>query len=146
VSDVFDVETQIDATLIGERLLAALGTAFALLALALTAIGVYGVLSYSVAERRGEIALRMALGAQPSRVRREIWREVQWQIVAGISLGLPAAWVTSRMVQALLFDVTPLDISTYLLTIVILVGVAGGAALRPMLRAASLNPADVMRQ
>jgi putative ABC transport system permease protein len=143
VSDVFDVETQIDATLIGERLLTMLGIAFALLALALTAIGVYGVLSCSVAERRGEIALRMALGALPSRVGRDIWGEVQWLLVTGITLGVPAAWATSRLVQALLFDVTPLHIGTYALAIGVLVGVAAAAALFPVLRAASLNPADV---
>jgi predicted permease len=146
VSDVFDVETQIDATLVGERLLTALGTAFALLALALTAIGVYGVLSCSVAERRGEIALRMALGALPSRVGRDIWWEVQWQLAAGITFGLPAAWATSRLVQALLFDVTPLDLRTYAFALVILVGVAGASALLPVLRAASLNPAEITRQ
>ena len=146
VSDVFDVETQIDATLLGERLLAAFGSAFALLALMLAAIGIYGVLSYSVAERRGEIALRMALGALPSHVRRDILRGVQCPLVAGIAVGLPVAWATSRMVQTLLFGVTPLDIGTYLLAIAVLGGVAMGAALLPMLRAASLNPADVIRQ
>ena len=146
MSDVFDVVTQVDATLIGERLLAALGTAFAVLALTLVAIGVYGVLSYSVAERRAEIALRMALGAPPSRVGWDIARELQRPIVAGIAFGLPAAWATSRMAQALLFDVTPLDVGMYFLAIVVLVGVAGGAALLPMRRAASLNPADVLHQ
>jgi predicted permease len=143
VSDVFDVETQVDATVIGERLLAALGSAFALVALTLSAIGVFGVLSYAVAERRGEMALRMALGAMPSRVRRDTWREVQWPIVAGIAVGLPAAWAGSSMVQALLFGATPLDIGAYVLATVILVVVAVGAAVLPMLRAASINPADV---
>jgi hypothetical protein len=146
VSDVFDVETQIDATLIGERLLTTLGIAFALLALALTAIGVYGVLSCSVAERRGEIALRMALGALPSRVGRDIWGEVQWLLVTGITLGLPAAWATSRLVQALLFGVTPAHFGTYALAIGVLVGVAAGAAVLPVLRAASLSPADITRR
>jgi predicted permease len=146
VSDVFDVETQIDATLIAERLLTALGTAFALLALALAAIGVYGVLSCSVVERRGEIALRLALGASPSRVGRDIWARIQWPLVAGTLAGLPVAWAVSRLVQALLFDVTPLDIRTYALAMVLLVAVAAGAAVLPVLRAASLNPADVTRQ
>ena len=62
-------------------------------------------------------------------------------IVAGIAIGLPASWATSRMAQALLFDVTPLDATTYFLAIVVLIGVA--AWLR---RAASLNPADVLHQ
>jgi putative ABC transport system permease protein len=146
VSDVIDVETQIDATLIGERLLAGLGKTFAVLALTLAAIGIYGVLSASVTERRREIAVRMALGALPSRVARDVWRDVQWQIVAGIALGLPAAWATLRMAQGLLFDVTPLDVRNYLLAIVVLASVAIAAALLPLRRAVSLNPADVMRQ
>lgn len=146
VSDVIDVETQIDATLVGERLLTALGTGFSMLALALIAVGVYGVLSCAVAERRSEIALRMALGALPSRVGREIWGEVQWQLAGGIAVGLPAAWAASRLVEALLFDVSPLDISTYAIAAVVVVGVAAAAALVPVLRAVSLNPADVTRQ
>jgi ABC-type antimicrobial peptide transport system permease subunit len=146
VSDIFDVETQIDATLVGERLLTRLGTAFSMLALALIAIGVYGVLSCAVAERRSEIALRMALGALPSRVGREIWSEVQWQLAVGIAVGVPAAWAASRLVEALLFDVTPLDVSTYVIAAVVVVGVAAAAALVPLLRATSLNPADVTRQ
>jgi predicted permease len=146
VSDVFDVETQIEATVIGERLLTALGSAFALLALALSAVGVYGVLSYAVAERRGEMALRMALGAVPSRVRRDTWREVQWPIVAGIICGLPIAWAASSMVRALLFGVTPLDTGAYLTATAIVLAVSIAASVPPMLRAASINPADVMRR
>jgi predicted permease len=146
VSDVFDVETQVDATVIGERLLTALGSAFALLALVLSAVGVYGVLSYAVAERRGEMALRMALGAPPSRVRRETWREVQGPIVAGVACGLPLAWAASNLVRGLLFGVTPLDIGAYLLATVIVLVVSLGAAALPMLRAASINPADVMHR
>jgi predicted permease len=146
VSDVFDVETQIDATVIGERLLTALGSAFALLALVLSGVGVYGVLSYAVAERRGEMALRMALGAPPSRVRRDTWREVQWPIVAGIACGLPLAWAASNLVRGLLFGVTPLDVGAYVLATVIVLVVSVGAAVLPMLRAASINPADVMHQ
>ena len=64
-------------------------------------------------------------------------------IVAGIAIGLPASWATSRMAQALLFDVTPLDAATYFLAIVVLIGVA---AWLPMRHAASLNPADVLHQ
>ena len=67
-------------------------------------------------------------------------------IVAGIAIGLPASWATSRMAQALFFDVTPLDAGTYFLAIVVLIGVAGVAAGLPMRRAASLNPADVLHQ
>jgi predicted permease len=146
VTDVFDVETQIEATLVGERLLAALGTVFALLALTLSAIGVYGVVSYTVAERRGEMALRMAIGALPSRVRLDTWREVQRPIAAGLACGLLAAWVASSMLRALLFGVTPLDVGAYILATVVLLVVAGGAALLPMLRLGSINLADVMHQ
>jgi len=93
--------------------------------------------------RRNARAIRDADGLPVGYRKTRIWREVQWQIAAGITFGLPAAWATSRIVEALLFDVTPLDIRSYGLAIVVLVGVAAGAALRPMLRAASLSPADV---
>jgi predicted permease len=146
VSDVFDVETQVDATVIGERLLTALGSAFALLALVLSALGVYGVLSFAVAERRGEMALRLALGAPLARVRRDTWREVQWPIVAGLAGGLPLAWLASTLVRGLLFGVTPLDLSTYLTATLVVLAVAVGAAAVPMLRASSINPADVMHR
>jgi predicted permease len=146
VSDVFDMETQIDATVIGERLLSTLASAFALLALALSAIGIYGVLSYAVAERRAELALRMALGALPSRVRRDTWREVQWPIMAGIACGLPVAWTAASMVRALLFGVTPLDLGTYAVATAVVLAVSVGAAVLPMVRAASINPADVMHR
>jgi predicted permease len=146
VSDVFDLETQVDATVIGERLLTALGTAFALLALVLSAIGVYGVLSYAVAERRGEMALRMALGAPRSRVRRETWREIQSPIAIGIACGLPLAWAASTLVRGLLFGVTPLAPGAYIAATAIVLAVSVGAAVLPMLRAASIDPADVMRR
>jgi predicted permease len=146
VSDVVDLETQVDATVIGERLLTALGSAFALLALALAAIGVYGVLGFAVAERRGELALRLALGAPPSRIRRDIWREVQGPIAGGIACGLPLAWASSSLVRALLFGVTPLDVGAYVLATAAVVGVAIAAAVPPMLRAASIDPADVMHR
>ncbi len=146
VSDVFDVETQIDATVIGERLLTGLGAAFALLALTLSAIGVGGVLSYAVAERRSEMALRLALGAPPARVRRDLLREVQWPIVAGIACGLPLAWATSSLVRALLFGVTPLDVGAYVSGTAIVLAVSAGAALRPMLRVASIDPSDVLHR
>ena len=86
----------------------------------------------------------MTLGAPPRRHASAGNRgEMQRPIVAGIAIGLPASWATSRMAQALLFDVTPLDAATYFLAIVVLIGVA---AWLPMRRAASLKPADVMHQ
>lgn len=146
VSDVFDVEEQIDATLLSERLLASLGGAYALLALGLAAVGIYGVLSYSVTERRAEIALRMALGARPSRVCRDMWRDMRWPVLAGVALGLVAAWAGSHVVRALLFGVAPLDAPAYTLGMVVLVVVACMAAALPIWRATSINPAEVGRQ
>jgi hypothetical protein len=116
VSDVIAVEEQIDATLVSERLLSALATAFAALALSLSAIGLFGTLSYSVSRRTPEFGVRMALGARPSHIEWTVFREVLLQVAAGTTIGLPAAVAASRASKSLLFGVTPADLGTYMLS------------------------------
>jgi len=99
VSDVIGVEEQIDATLVSERLLSTLATAFAALALGLAAIGLYGVVSYSVARRKSEFGIRIALGAPRARIALGVLRGVLLQVVAGLAMGLPVALVTARTAQ-----------------------------------------------
>jgi predicted permease len=146
VSDVIGVEEQIDATLVSERLLSRLAGAFAALALLLAAIGLYGVLSYSVARRRAEFGVRLALGAPPSRVAVGVLREVLLQVAVGLAIGLPAALAVARAASSLLFGVTPGDPAAYLLGAGALAAVACLAAWLPVRRACSIDPCEALRR
>jgi hypothetical protein len=109
VSDVVDVERQIDATLIGERLLSRLAGGFAALALVLASIGVYGTLNCSVARRRPELGIRLALGARPGHVASTIVRQTMTPAALGLLLGLPLALVVARTAEQMLFGLSALD-------------------------------------
>ena len=146
VSDVIDVREQIAATLLSERLLSTLAAGFAALALGLAAIGLYGVLSYSVARRRAEFGVRIALGARPARVASSVLRDVMLQIAAGLAIGVPAALMLARATAGLLFDVTPTDPANYLLSVTMLVLVAGVAAWVPVRRACAIDPSEILRR
>jgi predicted permease len=146
VSDVIGVEEQIDATLVTERLLSMLATGFAALVLGLAAIGLYGIVSYSVARRRIEFGVRLALGAPRSRVASAVVGEVLLQVAAGIVVGLPLALVIARTAERLLFGVTPADPASYLLGAAALTMAACAAAWLPARRACSIDPADTLRR
>jgi len=87
-----ELREQVDQSLVGERLTAKLSAAFGLLALALAAVGLYGVLAYVSTQRTAEIGLRMALGADRRQVRRLVLRDILWLVLAGAGIGVPAAW------------------------------------------------------
>lgn len=146
MSDVIGVDEQIDATLVSERLLSTLATLFAALALGLAAIGLYGVLSYSVARRKAELGIRMALGAAPARIAWSVLREVLLQVAVGMAIGLPVALAGARAAETLLFGVTPADPSNYLLSAGVLVAIACVAAWLPARRACSIDPAEALRR
>ena len=146
VSDVLAIDEQIDATLIGERLLSMLATALAVLAIGLAMVGLYGVLSDAVARRRTEFAVRMALGAPHSHVAWMTYREVLWQVGAGVALGVPAALALTPYGASLLFGVTPHEPWTYALGMVVLAAVAFLAAAVPTLRALRIAPAEAIRE
>jgi predicted permease len=146
VSDVIGVEEQIDATLISERLLSMLVTGFAALVLGLAAIGLYGIVSYSVACRRTEFGVRVALGAARSNVAWGVVRAALRQVAAGIAVGLPLSLVTARMAERLLFGVTAADPRSFVLAAGALMGVACVAAWIPARRACSVDPAEILRR
>ena len=145
VSDVIGVEEQIDATLLSERLLSTLASGFAVLALSLAAIGLYGVLSYSVARRRNEFGVRLALGARPSRIASGIFREVTLQVAIGVAVGIPVALLIARMAESMLFGVSAADPTHYLLSAGVLLSVAAVAAWVPASRAARIDPMLALR-
>jgi hypothetical protein len=107
------MEARLAASVAEPRFYAVLLGLFALLALALALAGLYGVLSYLVAERRREIGIRMALGADQTQVQRLVFRQGFTLIAIGTVLGLIGALATSRLLTGLLFGVTPSDPATY---------------------------------
>jgi predicted permease len=139
VSDVIGVDAQIDETLVSERLLSMLAGGFAVLVLALAAIGLYGMVSYAAAARTTEFGLRLALGAPRSRVAAGVIAEAMMPVAAGIAIGLPLAVAIARAAQRLLYGVTPADATSYLAGAGALALVAAAAAWLPARRACGLR-------
>jgi putative ABC transport system permease protein len=138
--------TQVEETLTRERLLATLSGFFGGLALLLATIGLYGVMSYNVARRRGEIGIRMALGAQQSRVLRMVLQEVAILIIMGLAVGLGAALATTRFVASFLYGVKPNDPWTLFLAAAVLASTAAVAGFLPARRASNLDPMAALRE
>jgi putative ABC transport system permease protein len=145
VADVLTMSDAVTAALGGPRFAARVFGAFALVGLLLSALGLYGLLAYSVSRRTREIGVRVALGAQAADVRRLVLREGLTLTLAGIVVGLVAAWGTARLLDALLFGVTAADPLTYALGPVVLASVAIGACLLPARRATRVDPAVALR-
>jgi putative ABC transport system permease protein len=128
-----------------DRFNALLIAAFALVALALAAVGIYGTTSFYVAHRTREIGLRLALGAQPGRVLREVvWQGVALSL-AGIVVGVAAAAALARTLASLLFGIGAGDPATYAAVALLLAGVAAAASLGPARRAARVDPLIALR-
>jgi putative ABC transport system permease protein len=140
------LDVQIRDTLVRERLMAGLSVFFAALAVLLAAIGLYGVMSYTVARRKTEIGIRLALGASPGWIARLIVRETAWLVVVGSVIGLALAVGASRAAASLLFGVTPGDTATLAVALATLAAVALAASLWPARRAARLDPTTALRE
>ena len=138
-------QEQIDATMQQERMFAALTAGFGVLALALACVGIYGIMAYSVANRRNEIGIRMALGAQPGQVRGMILRESSWLAGAGVLVGVAAAMALTRLVKSMLYGVQPWDPATMAAGALLLLGVALVASWIPARRAAGVQPMEALR-
>jgi putative ABC transport system permease protein len=120
-------------------------TVFAGLALALAAVGIYGVIAYSVAQRSHEIGVRIALGAERGAVLRMIVGQALWLAFAGVGIGLAAAIPATRVLAKLLFGVKPFDAATFMAVSAILIAVAAVASWLPARRAVRVNPIVALR-
>jgi putative ABC transport system permease protein len=136
---------QLDESLGRERLLATLSGFFGALALALAVIGLYGVMSYNVARRRNEIGIRIALGAEQSRVLRMVLGEAAILVVAGLTLGLVGAIFGTRFLASFLYRLEPNDPTTLVAACIILAASAAVAGFLPARRAANLDPMTALR-
>jgi putative ABC transport system permease protein len=135
----------IEASVASERLAATLLVVFGLMALALAAVGIYGLMSYSVAQRTGEIAVRSAIGASGRQVLNLVIGRGVRLAIAGIVLGVLGAVALRQVLAGQLYGVTALDARVFLLTAVTLFGVAALACLVPAQRATRIDPAELFR-
>jgi predicted permease len=128
-----------------ERLFASLSGSLAFLGLALSCIGLYGIMAYIVARRTGEIGIRMALGALPRDAAWIVLREALTLAAIGVAIGLPVALALVRLIRAIFYGIEPYDPLTMIGTVVIMVTVAAVAAWIPARRAAKIDPMEALR-
>jgi putative ABC transport system permease protein len=139
------IAQKLDQGLIRDRLVAYLAGAFAMVALLLSCVGLYGVLSYAVATRTPEMGVRMAVGATPADVLRLVLGDGLRVTLAGVVIGGIVAVVAGRLIRSLLFGITPSDPSTLFAVIGTLLFVASLASLLPARRAARVDPITALR-
>ena len=136
---------RVDDSIFIERLVATLSGFFGALALLLAAIGIYGVMAYSVARRTAEIGLRIALGAAPGRIEWIVLRDGLLLIALGAAIGLPLALAAAKICSSLLYGIKADDPLTLLLTVAVLLATGALAAFFPARRAAAVEPMEALR-
>ena len=145
---IFDVKTldqRVTATIAASRSLMFLFSGFALLAMVLAVVGIYGVISYSVSQRTREIGIRMALGARAVDVLRMILKSGMTLVLVGVVIGVAGAVALTRFLTTLLFGVTPTDTLTFVVVSAVLIVVALVACFVPARRATKVNPLEALR-
>ena len=146
VNDLRSMETRIADSLIARRSPALLSGLFSGIALLLTSIGTYGVLSYAVAQRRREIGVRIALGAQAGQIRIQFLSLSLRLLTAGTVLGLIGAWQAGRAMRSLLFQVPPLNVAVLAAAACVTAAVCLAACLLPSQRAAQISPMEALAE
>ena len=139
------LDEQVSRSLNTERMMAALSGSFGTLALLLSLVGLYGVMSFVVTQRTREIGIRLALGATRSAAVWLVLRQALVMIAAGIAIALPCVWILGRLVESQLYDVKPTDPATIAMATLILCVTTLGAALIPARRASAVNPTEALR-
>ncbi|MEX2180532.1 MAG: ABC transporter permease [Gemmatimonadaceae bacterium] len=145
VEELKTMPQQIRENIFLDRMISVLSASFAILATLLAGVGLYGVLSYSVAQRTREIGVRMALGANSGKVQRLVLRQVGWMILIGGVIGIGGALAAGRAAQSLLYQLEGHDPIVFTLAVLLLSAVALTAGFLPALRASRVDPMHALR-
>jgi putative ABC transport system permease protein len=145
IAEVKTMEQLLSDSVSGPRFNMLLLTVFAVVALVLAAVGIYGVMSYSVSQRTHEIGIRMALGAQTSEVLKLVIRQGMLLTLAGLATGVVASLLLTQLMSSMLFGVAATDPGTFTAVLLLLAGVALGACFLPARRAAKVEPMEALR-
>jgi putative ABC transport system permease protein len=145
IGDIKPMEDLVAETVAQPRFYTALLAAFALLALALAIAGIYGVMSYSVAQRTREFGIRIALGATGTQVLALVLQDGHAMVITGVVLGVAGATALTRLIRSELYDTTPTDPAVFVCVSLVLLGVAAAAGYFPASRAAGVDPIVALR-
>jgi putative ABC transport system permease protein len=145
LADIKTMQEVVDATIARPRVVAVLLAAFAVMALVLAAVGVYGVMAYSVAQRTQEIGVRMAFGATPDSVFRMVLTHALKLVGIGVVAGLAGAGALTRVLETLLYETEPIDPLTFGVTAIVLIVVATLASYVPARRGTKIAPVEALR-
>jgi ABC-type antimicrobial peptide transport system permease subunit len=140
------LDTQVTEAMLQERLMARLSTIFGGVALLLAVVGLYGVVSYTVASRRAEIGVRVALGASRSHILSMILGDIGRVLAAGLVVGSGLALLAARAIGSLLYGLAAGDLSTLMMAAGVMAGVGAIAALWPARRATGIDPVSALRE
>jgi ABC-type antimicrobial peptide transport system permease subunit len=144
--EIFTVEEHVERILAPRRFNAALMTLFGILGVVIAAAGIYSVLAYTVAQRTGEIGVRMALGATPKAIMAAMVEMSAKTVFIGIAIGAGVSWMLGSVVQAFLFDVRPTSPLWFLCAVLVLTVASLVASVIPARRAARIDPVRCLRQ
>ncbi len=145
ITDVTTMDEWVARSITDQRVVAQLSTFFGLLAIFLSAIGIYGLMSYVVSRRTNEIGIRMALGAERMHVRWLVMREVLILVAIGIAIGIPAALLSSKLVASMLFGLGATDAASLLAAVAVMLAIAALAGYLPARRASRVDPMVALR-
>ena len=145
VENLKTMPQQIRENVFMDRMISILSASFAVLATLLAAIGLYGVLSYTVTQRTREIGVRMALGASASRVRGLVLKQMSWMLIIGGVVGIAGAYGLGQLAKSLLFGMQSHDPVVFTLSVVLLTLIALAAGYMPARRAAQVDPMHALR-